>query len=685
MLFQLIIWKMKKQQNQLIKQTFQKASTTTISYTKESDESSTIIREIKKTLSTKSEINYDNIYDKNTVIYRTDENDIRYPKVLKSRKEFTIIMEKLGYKPVTFIFKKSVLRILKFLNENFVNGFDKITYAIYSTNETTKIQNITKPFQQNINGINKRGDDDDLQILDRLKKHDKCDDMFECIKNELLPTSNENEKNTKTNCKLKTNLEKATSQIISDNIPYKEKLNKLQHTQSAQLMKNDNIKEIDNQHKINGNINFTKSKTQNEIIDNNTNSNKYLKSLNEPNTTFNQVTTLTNFFQKKEEENIIKRTYQQKLSKDKDININVKDNFSSIPQSPYLTKTSTEYLEPVTWNLYAYEKEIETIQNDPIISICYFPTLNKGKPAIATGHDSGNIYAWDLENNKQLATFLEHKGKVIDIKKIYFTSQFRQIFASISEDTYLKIWDSSCSLKSIKTIQYKTSLVVLDIHPSNYIICADKEKTLYCQKIDFGKKGELINEKQFTKSTTHNKDINTICILDQGSILNTYLVTGSENVMQIHKIDFSKKTFILHKEYPEAHKGIIYDILGITNIQFLTCAEDCLIKVWDITKDMPIRIIDSVCNDIIYSLINIMVADAFVCGSADNMMKIINKKQILSQNEKDYVPKVLYEYKRSEPLYKMIYLKNNDFYSIAAIGNKCSNKVYMWGNNTKPK
>ena len=65
-------------------------------------------------------------------------------------------------------------------------------------------------------------------------------------------------------------------------------------------------------------------------------------------------------------------------------------------------------------------------------------------------------------------------------------------------------------------------------------------------------------------------------------------------------------------------------------------------------------------------------------------MKIINKKKILSTDENSYKPTILYEYDRKEPLYKMIYLTDNDVYSIASINNGCSNKVYMWGNTTKP-
>ena len=741
---------MKKEENKSLQNNLNEIITTT-TYTKENEDGSTT--EITTTLSKKTKINYNQITEKNTVVFKTDENDTRYSNILESKKDFAIVLEKNGHKPITFISNKTLLKILNFLNKYFQNGFDEITYAIYSVNEIWEIHNsVTKLLKRKPN-------DYKFEYQRNIKLHlpedekwirlEMCDDVLELVNNELTRIKDQN-KTDKLNNVNKTEQNSThildlqyedeiieenenkirkkrkylkDSEIVKEEIIEEEKLKscteKLSEIKQETITKEvppleyviHNNKQDENQPQIekldNDIIKPTKPK-QNKVDRENTqqiqqneqqnlnkiekndsfkmNDNKPpLSSVESVISTVNQVKTLKDFFEKNNDKNRTdkrKRTYIQKPSKELDINL--RDKLTPIPKNIPLTQVPTEFLEPLDWNLYSNEKEIETVQNDPISSFCYCPTLNNGKPAIVTGHNSGNIYAWDIETNKKIKSYSEHKAKVWDVKKIYFTSKLRQIFATISEDSFLKIWDSSSPFKSAISIQYKIPLTVLDIHPSNYIIFADRDKTLYCQKIDFGRKGELIKEDKFKGPSTHNNEINRMCILDQGSIHNTYLVTGSINVMQIHKVDFIKRKFILHQEHPQAHQGLIYDILDITNMQFLTCATDYLIKVWDITQEAPIRVIDSICNDTIYSLMNVFVADAFICGTADNKMKIINKKKILSTDENGYKPTILYEYDRKEPLYKMIYLPDNDAYSIASINNGCSNKVYMWGNTTKP-
>ena len=393
-----------------------------------------------------------------------------------------------------------------------------------------------------------------------------------------------------------------------------------------------------------------------------------------------QIKSIKNIFESTNNDNKVKHPFPTK-KRDNPVDLNLRDKLAPIPQNVPLSQVPTEYIEPLDWDLYSYEKIIPTTKKDYITALCYCPTLNNGKPAIVTGHQSGSIYAWDINNDLKIKTYSEHTNKIWDLRKIFFTSKLRQIFTSISEDNYLKIWDSSSSSKSAISIKYKEPLTSIDIHPSNYIIFASKERTLYCQQIDFGRKGELIKGDKFKENTTHSSLILRICILDQGSIHNTYVVTGSENTLQLHKVDFSRRKFFIHKEFPNAHHGVIRDILDITNMQFLTCGDDHLIKVWDITMDKEIRTIDTVSDNVIYSLMNVFVADAFVFGSEDKKMKIVSKWKILSQEEGEYQPKVHYEYDRKEAACKMVYLKDNDLYSLAAIDNGCSTNVYMWGNN----
>ena len=90
--------------------------TTTTTYTKENEDGSTT--EIKTTLSKKTEINYDQISEKNTVVFKTDENDTRYSNILETKKDFAIVLEKNGPKLITFIPNKTLLKILNFLNKN---------------------------------------------------------------------------------------------------------------------------------------------------------------------------------------------------------------------------------------------------------------------------------------------------------------------------------------------------------------------------------------------------------------------------------------------------------------------------------------------------------------------------------------------------------------------------------------
>lgn len=393
-----------------------------------------------------------------------------------------------------------------------------------------------------------------------------------------------------------------------------------------------------------------------------------------------QIKSIKNIFESTNNDNKVKHPFPMK-KRDTPVDLNLRDKLAPIPQNVPLSQVPTEYIEPLDWDLYSYEKIIPTTKKDYITALCYCPTLNNGKPAIVTGHQSGSIYAWDINKDLKIKTYSEHTNKIWDLRKIFFTSKLRQIFTSISEDNYLKIWDSSSSSKSAISIKYKEPLTSIDIHPSNYIIFASKERTLYCQQVDFGRKGELIKGDKFKENTTHSSLILRICILDQGSIHNTYVVTGSENTLQLHKVDFSRRKFFIHKEFPNAHRGVIRDILDITNMQFLTCGDDHLIKVWDITMDKEIRTIDTVSDNVIYSLMNVFVADAFVFGSEDKKMKIVSKWKILSQEEGEYQPKVHYEYDRKEAACKMVYLKDNDLYSLAAIDNGCSTNVYMWGNN----
>lgn len=335
-------------------------------------------------------------------------------------------------------------------------------------------------------------------------------------------------------------------------------------------------------------------------------------------------------------------------------------------------------------DLYSYEKIISTEKNDPIWSICYCPTLLQGKGAIVTGHSSGSIFAWNCDKYIKSKTYLEHSNKVYDIKNIYYTSTYRQIFVSVSEDRSLKIWESTSQHSTI-SISSIYPIYTLDIHPSNYIIYGDKNKTLYCQYIDIGSKGQLIKDINFKSETTHNSFIWRVKLLSQSSLDNTYVISASENSLQIHKLEINKKRFTLINEHNEAHKGLIHDIIefGYEHDKFLTCGVDHFIKLWSVHESSPLNVIDYLYDNTIFSLMEVKEKEILICGGYDKQMKLINTKDILTSSQQQQQVQSQYEYKRPESLYKIIPIINNSIFTIASINYGCSSNVYLWGNISK--
>ena len=335
----------------------------------------------------------------------------------------------------------------------------------------------------------------------------------------------------------------------------------------------------------------------------------------------------------------------------------------------------------------SYEKVLITNKNDSIWSICYCPYLLQGKSAILTGHNSGNMFAWNIEKFIKVKSYLEHLSKVYDIKTLYYKSQYLQMFASVSEDRTLKIWSSS-SQHSIITISSFYPIYTIDIHPSNYLLYGDKNKNIYCQYINIQPKGEVIKDRNFRYETSHHNFIWRIKVLTNTSTLNQiYVISSSENTLQIHLLNSNENKFMLSKQYLNAHKGLIHDIMEIEGEKdtFLTCGVDHFIKLWDCNKDGAIKSIDMLYNDTIFSLMEIKGEDIVVCGSYDKVMKLINKKDLLyskkenrnKQRSDDLLFKC--EYKRNEAMYKMVYIEDKSIYKIASINYGCSSNVYFWG------
>ena len=376
-------------------------------------------------------------------------------------------------------------------------------------------------------------------------------------------------------------------------------------------------------------------------------------------------------------------SWKDKLNTDnKDNNLTTSNN--TVTNTPPTTSTlPTNNSNSNKMDLYSYEKIISTEKNDPIWSICYCPTLLQGKGAIVTGHSSGSIFAWNCDKYIKSKTYLEHSNKVYDIKNIYYTSTYRQIFVSVSEDRSLKIWESTSQHSTI-SISSIYPIYTLDIHPSNYIIYGDKNKTLYCQYIDIGSKGQLIKDINFKSETTHNSFIWRVKLLSQSSLDNTYVISASENSLQIHKLEINKKRFTLINEHNEAHKGLIHDIIefGYEHDKFLTCGVDHYIKLWSVHESSPLNVIDYLYDNTIFSLMEVKEKEILICGGYDKQMKLINTKDILTSQQQQQVQSQ-YEYKRPESLYKIIPIINNSIFTIASINYGCSSNVYLWGNISK--
>ena len=376
-------------------------------------------------------------------------------------------------------------------------------------------------------------------------------------------------------------------------------------------------------------------------------------------------------------------SWKDKLNTDnKDNNLTSHNTITNIntPTDTVNTNSNTN-----TMDLYSYEKVISTEKNDPIWSICYCPTLLQGKGAIVTGHSSGSIFAWSCDKYIKAKTYLEHSNKVYDIKNIYYTSTYRQIFVSVSEDRSLKIWESTSQHSTI-SIPSIYPIYTLDIHPSNYMIYGDKNKTLYCQYIDIGSKGQLIKDINFKLETNHNSFIWRVKLLSQSSLDNTYVISASENSLEIHKLEVNKKRFTLINEHKEAHKGLIHDIIefGYEHDKFLTCGVDHFIKLWSVNEPLPLKVIDYLYDNTIFSLMEVKEKEILICGGYDKQMKLINTKDVLtSSSQQEQQVQSQFEYKRPESLYRIIPIVNNTIFSIASINYGCSSNVYLWGNISK--
>ena len=319
-------------------------------------------------------------------------------------------------------------------------------------------------------------------------------------------------------------------------------------------------------------------------------------------------------------------------------------------------------------------------QNEAIWSICYVPNTTSGKDAILTGHAKGNIFLWDIEKSSKIKCYFEHTSKVYDIKLIPIKSEYKTYFASVSEDRSTKIWDLSLQ-NSILSISSLSPLFTIDVLNENVLITGDKNKNLSIYHISIGKDD---TKKTFALAspTQHMGMVWRVLILKKNP-QHRYIISAGDKTLMQHELssDFKKISFI--KSYPNAHKGLIHDIIELTDNKFATCSVDHFIKIWDTTNDTFLKEINYLYDSTIFSMIYMndydsncdkTEGDVIVCGGYDKKMKIVCQDEDLRKKVVTYG-----EYDRPEALYKMRMLYNNKKYKFAAINFGCSANLYFWG------
>ena len=319
-------------------------------------------------------------------------------------------------------------------------------------------------------------------------------------------------------------------------------------------------------------------------------------------------------------------------------------------------------------------------QNEPIWSICYVPNTTSGKDAILTGHAKGNIFLWDIEKSSKIKCYFEHTSKVYDIKLIPIKSEYKTYFASVSEDRNTKIWDLSLQ-NSILSISSLSPLFTIDVLNENVLITGDKNKNLSIYHISV-EKDETKKTFALASPTQHMGMVWRVLILKK-NLQHRYIISAGDKTLMQHELssDFKKLSFI--KSYPNAHKGLIHDIIELTDNKFATCSVDHHIKIWDTEKDTFLKEINYLYDNTIFSMIYMndydsncdkTESDVIVCGGYDKKMKIVCQEEDLRKKVVTYG-----EYDRPEALYKMRMLYNNKKYKFAAINFGCSANLYFWG------
>ena len=281
--------------------------------------------------------------------------------------------------------------------------------------------------------------------------------------------------------------------------------------------------------------------------------------------------------------------------------------------------------------------------NDFITSIAYkFP--NK----FLTGHESGKIFYFELENKKILKIFNDHNKRIFDIKIFY------DDFISFSDDKKIIIKDFEKTIFSYKN-DYEFECV--DLYENFILICDKKNKIIFIK---------FENEKFYVKKIEiYSKFLIFLNKIEYGIFFVNYY--NSNKKLELFEIQNEKFVFVKKFENNFNIKFIKEFSIG----KFFTFSINnnnnyFNLNLWKITENNFI-------NEFIFYQ---TFFDLFFLYDYFNINNFLilkeNKIEIFEQNLKNKIS----EFNSNENK-KIIILKDNKNYNLAGI-NKKNNIVYFY-------
>ena len=227
---------------------------------------------------------------------------------------------------------------------------------------------------------------------------------------------------------------------------------------------------------------------------------------------------------------------------------------------------------------------------DPVRAVAIHSTQS----IIITGCDDSTINAWDFALKSLEFTFVGHRDF---IRSVQFHSKYPWIL-SASDDRTMRIWDMDLK-ECIHIITGHTFCVMSAFfhHSEDWIVSASMDKTI--RVWDFA---ELVNHQTLGAATEPSNENNPDLEMNVNSASYVPLLKKSSKpsigpVGPIKHFDFTsmgkrndttgggeKLGFIRQKYVLKGHSsGVNYAIFHPTQPLIVSCGDDALVKVWDMT------------------------------------------------------------------------------------------------------